>query len=171
MGRIIIPSMTPTSSAPEVTTLLYTTGQAFLKGSILVYDSGGNLGKVIEGGTDPTAIVGVALEAPASKPGFSVNFDAAVNARTGTVAGVSIAKANRITIFSGRMKNGATDPVVPATTDIGAKYGLVAVAVTGGNEWVVDQSDTVNVRVEITDVDTTINAVFFRFLESALATP
>lgn len=170
MGRIMVPARMPFSAAPEVTTLTYTTGQTFLKGAVLAYD-GGNPGQVVEAGANPAAIVGVALESPASKPGFSVNFDSTVVARTGAVTKVSIAKANRMTVFSARMKNGATDPVVPATSDIGVKYGIVTVAVTGGNEWVVNQADTVNTRVEIIAIDATLNLVLFRFLEANLAQP
>ena len=171
MGRIIIPARMPFGAAPEVTTIPYTTGQTFLKGAILVYDTGGNQGNVVEGGANPAAIVGVALEAPASKPGFSVNFDSTVVARTGTVTKVSVAKANRLTVFSARMVNGATDPVTPAQTDVGVSYGVLAVAVTGGNEWVVNQADKANTRVEVIAFDSSLNLVLFRFLESALAQP
>jgi hypothetical protein len=168
MGRIIQPARMPFAAAPEVTPLQYTTGQAFIKGAVLVYDSGGNAGNVIEGAANPTPIVGIALEAPASKPGFSVNFDSTVVARTGTVTKVSVAKANRITVFSARMVNGGTDPVVPANSDIGAKYGILR---TGATEWVINQADTVNTRVEIIAIDATLFVVLFRFLEANLAQP
>lgn len=169
MGRIFVPARTPTSSAPEGQSMQYTTGQAFLKGALLVYDTAGNAGNVIEGTSpNPAAIVGIALEAPASKPGFALNFDAAVVARTGTVQQVSVAKANRITIFSGRMVNGGTDPVTPAVTDIGVAYEVLK---TGAGEWVVNQAAVVNTKVEIVDIDVANKIVFFRFLEARLAQP
>ena len=168
MGRVMVPARMPFSAAPEVTTLQYTTGQTFIKGAVLVYDSGGNQGNVIEGGANPTPIVGVALEAPASKPGFSVNFDSTVVARTGTVTKVSVAKANRLTVFSSRMVNGGTDPVTPANTDIGVAYGILK---TGAGEWVVDQSNVATTRVRIIAIDASLFVVFFRFLEANLAQP
>lgn len=168
MPRVIIPARMPFAAAPEVTTLQYTTGQTFIKGAVLVFDVGGNAGNVIEGAANPSGIVGIAEEAPGSKPGFGVNFDATVVARTGTVQKVSVAKANRITVFSGRMVNGGTDPVTPANSDIGASYGLLR---TAAGEWVVNQADTVNTRVKIIAIDATLFLVLFKFLESAMALP
>lgn len=168
MGRIWEPAMTPTSSAPEVQGMVYTTGQTFIKGAYLVFD-GGNPGQVIEGTSpNPAAIVGVALDAPGSHPGFQLNFDAAVVARTGTTQQIGVAKANRVTIFSGRMVNGGTDPVTPAQSDIGVSYEVLK---TGAGEWVVNQAATVNVKVKIVDIDVATKMVFFRFLESVLAQP
>jgi len=168
MGRIFEPAMTPTSSAPETQGMVYTTGQTFLKGAILVFD-GGNIGQVIEGTSpNPAAIVGVALDAPGSHPGFALNFDAAVVARTGTTQQVGVAKANRLTVFSGRMVNGGTDPVTPAQTDIGIAYELLK---TGAGEWVVNQAATTNTKVRIVDIDVASKIVFFRFLEANLAQP
>lgn len=168
MGRVMVPARMPSASAPVTTTYVYSAGQAFIKGAVLVFDTGGNAGNVIEGAANPASIVGVALEAPASKPGFSVNFDSTVVARTGTVTKVSVAMANRLTVFSGREVNGATDPVVPANTDIGVAYGVLR---TAAGEWVVNQADTVNTRVRVVAIDTTVSVVFFKFLEANLAVP
>ena|SRR5436190_404319 len=168
MGRVFVPARFPAAAAPEVTTLPYTAGQAFIKGAVLTYDTAGNAGNVIEAGANPATIAGVALEAPASKPGFSVNFDSTVVARTGAVTKVSFAKANRITMFSGRMVNGGTDPVTPATTDVGIAYGILK---TGAGEWVVNQADTTTTRVRIVAIDATLFLVIFRFLEANLAQP
>ena len=168
MGRVMVPARMPFAAAPSVATLPYTAGQAFLKGAVLVYDVGGNAGNVIEGAANPAAIVGVALEAPASKPGFAVNFDATVVARTGTVTKVSLARADRLTIFSARMVNGGTDPVTPATTDVGVAYGILK---TGAGEWVVNQADVTTTRVRIVAIDPTLSVVFFKFLEANLASP
>jgi hypothetical protein len=167
MGRIWEPAMTPTSSAPETQGMLYTTGQTFIKGAYLVFN--GATGEVIEGTSpNPAAIVGVALDAPGSHPGFQLNFDSAVVARTGTTQQVGVAKANRLTIFSGRMVNGGTDPVTPALTDIGVSYEVLK---TGAGEWVVNQAATTNNKVKIVDIDAASKIVFFRFLEAVLAQP
>jgi len=167
MGRIFEPARTPTSSAPETQGMQFTTGQTFIKGAILVFN--GATGEVIEGTSpNPAAIVGVALDAPNSGPGFQVSFDSAVNARTGTVQQVRVAKANRVTIFSGRMVNGGTDPVTPAQTDIGVAYELLK---TGAGEWVVNQAAVVNTKVRIVAIDVPGKVVLFRFLEANLAQP
>ena len=167
MGRVFVPAMTPTSSAPEVQGMQFTTGQTFIKGAILVFNGG--TGEVIEGASpNPAAIVGVALDAPNSSPGFQLNFDAAVVARTGTVQQVRVAKANRSTVFSGRLGNGGTDPVTPAQTDIGVAYELLK---TGAGEWVVNQAAVVNTKVRIVDIDAAGKIVFFKFLEANLAQP
>jgi hypothetical protein len=169
MGRIFQPARIPVgASAPETHTIPYTAGQAFIKGAVLIYDSAGNQGNVIEGGADPALIVGVALEAPASKPGFSVNFDSTVVARTGAVTSVSVAMANRVTIFSGRGVNGGTDPVIPLQTHVGTTVSLLK---TGAGEWVLDFADGANQRVRVVAIDVTLSAFFFRFLEANLATP
>jgi len=146
--------------------MFYTTGQTFLKGAIVVPDAA--TGRIIEAAANPASITGIALEAPGSKPGFQVNFDAAVVARTGTVQEVSVAKANRITIFSGRMVNGGTDPVTPVQADLGTAYGVLK---TGAGEWVVNQADTTTTRVRVIDIDIDNKIVFFRFLEANLAQP
>lgn len=164
MGRIFQPAIIPTNSSPEVDGMIYTPGQTFLKGAVLIY----NAGNVTEGGADPTGIVGIALADAASGPGLSLSFDSKVNARTGTFLGVSVAKANRMTVFSGRMVNGGTDPVTPVAADIGTAYGLLK---TGANEWVVDQAEVVNTRLRITKIDIGNKIVYFRFLEANLGQP
>jgi hypothetical protein len=167
MGRIFQPGRIPTgTSAPEVQSMFFTTGQAFLKGAIVVPDAA--TGRIIEAAANPASIVGVALEAPSSKPGFSVNFDATVVARTGTVQEVSVAKANRLTIFTGRMVNGGTDPVTPVQADLDTAYGVLK---TGAGEWVVNQADVATTRVRVIDIDIPLQLVFFRFLEANLTTP
>lgn len=167
MGRIFQPARMPMgAAAPEVQSMFYTTGQTFLKGAIVVPDAA--TGRIIEGGADPASIVGVALESPGSKPGFGVNFDATVVARTGTVQEVSVAKANRTTVFTGRMVNGGTDPVTPVQADVDTAYGLLK---TGAGEWVVDQAEIVNTRVRVVDIDIDGKFVYFKFLEANLTTP
>lgn len=169
-ARIFQPARTPTNAAPEVQSMQFTTGQTFIKGAILVFDTAGNLGNVIEGTSpNPALIVGVAEEAPNTKPGFQLSFDAAVVARTGTVQQVDVAKANRVTLWSGRLVNGATDPVTPAqNTDMGVAYGVIK---TADGTWAVNQADTVNTKVRIVDIDVFNKIVFFRFLEANLAQP
>jgi len=166
LGRIFRPGKFAGATAPDTQSMVYTTGQTFLSGAVLVYD--GVTGKVIEGGADPTLIAGVSADKAAGKPGFSMSQDSSVVARTGTVEEVSVHKANRQTEFSGRMVNGGTDPVTPVQADINKVYGLLK---TAGNDWVVDQAETVNTRVEIVDIDVDSKIVFFKFMEAHLGQP
>ena|SRR2546430_939399 len=154
------------ATAPEIQSMKYAAGQTFKKGAVVIYE-GGATGNIIEGGVDPATVVGVALEAADSKPGFSLSHDSSVVTRTGNVSEVSVAKANRQTVFSSRMVNGGTDPVTPVQADIGKAYGVLKV----GNDWCVDQSDVVNTRLRVTDIDIDNKIVFFKWLEAALATP
>lgn len=165
MGRKFQPARFGGATAAEHQSMVHTTAQTFKKGAVLIFD--GVTGRVIEGGADPTPIVGVATEDAASKPGFGVSHDASVVARTGTVEEVTVAKATRSTVFSGRMVNGATDPVTPVQADINKVFGLLKT----GNDWVVDQAETVNTRVEVVDFDTDLKLVLFKFMEAHLAQP
>lgn len=167
MPRIIQPARFAGSTAPEVQSMGYAAAQTFKKGAILVYQ-GGATGLLIEASADPVSIVGIALEPVDSKPGFGIGNSASVVATTGRVQEVSIAKANRQTIFTGRMVNGGTDPVTPAQTDIGKVYGTLK---TAAGEWVIDQTETTTTSVRIVDIDIDNKIVFFRFLEAVLATP
>lgn len=168
-GRFFQPAEMPASAAPSVTRYGYVAAQTFLKGAVLIFGTAGNVGLVQEAGATPaTGIVGIALESPASTPGHAVSFDATVIARTGVVDAVSVAAANRLTIFTGRMVNGGTDPVTPAATDIGVKYGVIKDA---NGVWAVDQSNTTQVPVIIVDIDIANNIVMFKFTEAALAIP
>lgn len=151
------------ATAAEHQSMAYTGTPSFKKGAVLIFAAG----FIAEGGADPTGIVGVANEDAESKPGKGLSHDAAVVARTGNVSEVTVARANRSTVFSARMVNGGTDPVTPVITDIGTAYGILK----SGNDWTVDQSDVVNTRVRITDIDIDNKLVFFKFLETALATP
>jgi len=146
--------------------MVYDSAQTFLRGAVLIMDTDG---EVIEASADPVAaIVGIALENYDSKPGY----DAAnsPSAYTGRVREVSVAKANRSTIFSGRLVTTAGADVAPDQANIGVDYAVVKVS----NDWCVDESDESNVSVRVIDIDIADSdnrIVFFRFLDSVLAEP
>lgn len=167
MGRIFRPGKFAGVTAPEIQSMEYAAGQTYLAGALVVYE-GGATGKVIEAGADPAAILGVAMEDAASKPGLSLSHDSKVVARTGNVAETSIAKANRNTVFSGRAVNGGTDPVTPAITDIGKTYSVLK---SGAGEWTLDAADVANQRVRVVDIDIPNKIFFFKILEANLANP
>jgi hypothetical protein len=152
MSRIFIPARFPGGGAPSVLSMNYKTGETFVKGSVLIFDTG----EVVIGLADPTPIVGVALEDVASKPGFEVGHDSQVIATTGRVQQVSVAIANDVTTFSGA---GDRDPLA---SDVGVEYGIANV----GGIWQIDTTDVVNTRVVVNDVDLLQNIYFFKFLDA-----
>ncbi len=163
MGRRFQPAR-GAKTVPQVVSYAYTTGQVFVKGAVVIDVAAGTIS---ECGADPVAIRGVALEAAGSKPGYGVANADVATVFTGRLQEVSVAVADRVTEFSGRAVNGATDPVLPLQTHIGEKYGLAKV----GSDWVIDMAEVATVSIEITDIRPEDNAFLFKFLEAVLATP
>ncbi len=155
MSRIFIPARFPGGGAPSVLSMAYKTLETFVKGSVLIFDTG----EVVIGLVDPTPIVGVALEDVASKPGFEVGHDSQVIATTGRVQQVSVAIANDVTTFSGAGTR------APLASDVGVEYGILNTA----GIWQVDPADAVNTRVVVTDVDLLQGIYFFKFLTAHMA--
>lgn len=160
LGRV------PSGEAPEVQSITYTTGQTFQKGALVVVVAAGTIS---ECGADPATVFGVALEPAGSRPGFDIGHSPSVV--TGRRQEVSVLRANRTTIFSGRMRDPGppvVDPMPPVQTRITETYGVVNL---GSSEWVIDFSDITNNVVEILDIDISNNIFFFKFLESVIQTP
>ncbi len=155
MARLMIPARFPGGGAPSIQSMTYKTGESIVKGSVLVFDTG----EVALDLTDPSPIVGVALEAAASKPGFEMSHESQVDVRTGRVQEVSVAIANETTIFSA---GGSSDPVA---ANVGVEYDL---AVASG-VWTINVASTGATRVVIVDIDTDQNIFFFKFMTTHLA--
>lgn len=167
MGRIFQPARRTGTTVPRVQSMKYKTGEAIVKGSLVVDDANGEL---VLCGADPASIRGVALEPTESKLGWGEPNVAETVFATGRAQEVSIAVADREQEFSGRMENAAVI-VAPLQTHIGTKYGVANVA----GEWVIDETETVNTRVIITDIVERLGPHdgyhLFKFLESTLVTP
>ena len=164
-GRLIVPARIPNGEVPQLQSLQYANGQTFIQGAALSYSSG----QVVEG-TSPMGaglLVGFATEAVATKLGWNAANSPTVI--TGRVQEVTVAKADRSTIFSSRLVNNTSAGIAPVQADIGTSYALKLYTVNSLNEWVVDKTGTVGVKVE--DIDTDVNIVFFRALEATLAQP
>lgn len=168
MGRIFQPARTPPGTVPEVISRQIKASQTFTKGAVLIEEAG-STGKVQEASADPTTVYGVALADAFTNPGNSFANSSQLLQVTGTINEVSVAVANRLTIFSGRMVDGDEAIVTPALTDIGVQYGLVKTS--ADSEWCVDQSETSTKSVEIVDIDIDNKIVYFKFLEAVLANP
>lgn len=156
MGRRFQPAIFP-GTAPFVLSGKYKTAETFVDGAPLVIDANGEL---TECGADPAIIDGVALEGVATKPGWDAANSPTVV--TGRVQEVSFAKADRLTVWSGRAINGGTDPVTPAQTNIDEEYGIVKT----GTDWVIDIAEVAATRIRIVDIDIDQKIFFFKFLEA-----
>lgn len=139
-------------------------GGTFKRGAIMIVSA--NI--AAEAGVAPVAsIIGVALQDVDTNLGFgAANSPTQVTGRNTTV---SIATANRQTIFSGAITNNSDTLVTPALADVGTARGLRKRA--ADSIWTVDQTAASAVRVESYDLDQVDKPVFFKFLEAALALP
>lgn len=164
MGARFQPARVPSGGVESINVYPALAGQAIVKGSLVLLDANGLLNLC---GADPASILGVALSAQGGGPGFSAaNSPIAVNFSTANEDLVSVAIANRETIFSGKMTN-AGNIVTPTQAMVGDSYGVVNTA----GIWTVDQTETVNTRLTIVDVDIANTLVFFKFLNANLQLP
>lgn len=154
----------PNGEAPQVQSLKYATGQTFTNRALVVDNANG---EVVECGADPVSVLGVAMQGAGTGPGYQLANSDVTAVVTGRNQEVSVAIADRSTIFSARGVNGATDPVIPLQTHIGEQYGVAKV----GTEWVIDFAETVTKVVEIVDIDIDGNFFLVKFLEAVLARP
>lgn len=157
MSRIMQPARTPSGAAFDVQYMQYVSGATFARGAVLAYTSG----EVNEAGANPATIVGVALQAADTSPGFAAaNNPSPI---TGRSRKVSVARANDVTVFSATLTNGSSTRIAPTVADIGTQVGITAYS----GVWTVDKNKTAgNARVAIVGIDTDVNVVFFRFLSA-----
>lgn len=159
---ITAPARNPTGT-PNVQALRVTAGQTFKKGALVVDTAAGTIS---ECGADPASVLGVAQQGAFTGPGNELaNSTGAVV--TGAVSDCSVALADRVTVFSMRGINGATDPLTPTQTMVGEQYGAAKV----GDDWVLDQAETTAKVWEVVDIDIDNKIFFCKFLEAVLALP
>jgi len=159
MGRTITVARTPGTTIPMITSGKYATGQTFKAGAVLALSSGELISATspITGAT----IVGIALEAAGSRPGYDMANASVTSVYTNREQEISYVRADPTIIFSGQLVNNSATPVAPAQTDIGVNYGLKDYS----GEWYVDKNQTTtNACVTIVDIDTQLNIVFFKIL-------
>lgn len=163
MGRSFNIGRLP-SGQPNITSYKYTAGQTFKAGALVVDVAAGTIS---ECGADPASVLGVALEPANSRPGGAGIMGDPSYVTGGQKDEVSVAVADRSTVFSCRGINGATDPTTPTQSNIGEQYGVVK----SGDDWAIDIAETVNVVVEVVDIDIDNKIYYVKFLESVLALP
>jgi hypothetical protein len=154
--RIMQPARTPGGTVPPVGWYRYTDGQTFIRGEVLVFDGSGS---VEVDSTDPTPIVGVALQGADTAPGYQ----AANSPTTFTYRQqkVSVALARPGEVFRSQLTNGSSTPVTPTIADVGVSYGITPYS----GVWTVDKNKTsTDKRVTVVGFDDMTNDVFFTFL-------
>ena len=151
------------SGSPEIMEYTATAAQTFTLGAVLINSSG----TVSEGGSNPTAIVGVAMSGAFKGPGYdAADSPSPITWREGLL---SVAKAESPhNIFVSPMCNNTltSTKVAPAVTDVGVQYGVVkqTSGASAGAWWVDKNLTTTNARVEIVKVDIENRLVHFKFL-------
>lgn len=162
MGRSFNTGRFPNGDAPSILAVRYTTGQTFKKGALLYFTAAGT---VSECGADPTSVAGVALQDAASEPGAGAANSPTVI--TGYSQEISMAVADRSTVFTCRGINGGTDPVTPLITHQQEAYGVAKV----GEDWVLDLAETTTTVCMVVDFDIDAKIFFVKFREAVLALP
>lgn len=149
---------------PEIQALPYDpdSAPAVVIGSVVILTSG----LLAVAGADPDDIVGVALQAVDTNPGFdAANSPAPI---TGRSAKVSVVRPNQTTTFLATLTSGSSATHAPAAANVGVEYGITAYS----GIWTVDEAKTgADARVIVTGYDTEIygGVVFFKFLTAHLA--
>ena len=167
MPFIMQPARIPAGGVFPVQGVATVEPATFSRGAVLVAQNG-DTGLALEGGVNPTQIIGVALQGGDTAPGFA----AANNPTTitGRLSKVSCAIANEQTVFQASLTNGTSAPVAPTNADVNQSYGITGYSAgTTAAVWVVDKAKTgASARVIVTGFDTQRQIVFFQFLNSAM---
>ena len=118
----------------EISEEPYTTGQTFVKGAVLKRVSG----EVVIATVSETGavIVGVALNAAATKPGYDAANSPTVI--TGRVQKVGVSLASRNAVFKATLVNNSDTPVACTNANIGVSYGFRIVSTF----WAIDKNIT-----------------------------
>lgn len=152
----IEPGRFPVGGVPAVKWMQTVAAPTFIRGAAVVSTAG----LIDECGADPLLIKGFALAGADTAPGFQAANSPATF--TGREENVSVALANSVTEFMGRLTNNSNVTVAPVAADNDAEYGLTKQA---NGEWTVDQSKVgASARVKISGIDTINNRVLFKVL-------
>ena len=133
--------------------------QTYPRGTPVTWDAASQELDEHAGTTTVTDILGVSLEGTTA--GVEANPSGTVN----------FAYAGRENIFQAKLISSAGAVVTADTANINVEYGILKVGSGATAWWGVDEDDTTNVTVEVIDIDTERNVVFFKFIESAIQNP
>lgn len=130
--------------------------QTYPKGTVVTWDTTSQELDEHAGGTTVIDIAGVSAEGVsagvADNPSGKVNFIHAAHPQ----------------LFTAKLTNGSGTVQVPDEANIDVQYGILKNGTGLDAWWSVDESDTTNVVVQVVDIDTERNIVFFQFLDSAV---
>lgn len=154
------PGRTPLGQVPAVLALpTDSSSSTVVLGSVVIQTSG----YLVVASADPTAVVGVALQAYNTNPGFDAANSPSPS--TGRSATVSCAMANTITEFVAKLTNSSSTRIAPVAADVGTSVGITAYS----GIWTVDKGKTGgSARVLITGIDIPNEFVYFRWLAAAI---
>lgn len=158
MGRKFNTARVPNGEAPNVLAIVPTAAQTFLRGALVKQTAAGTISERAAVGDKVT---GVALQDAFSGYGAdAANSPTIITGSPSKSAGsVSVAIADKVTIFSCRGVNGGTDPAIPVQANIGVSYGVLK---TGGGDWVLDLANVVNLVCQVVDIDAQNNIFFVK---------
>lgn len=166
MALPIRPAYAESSGTPSIQHRTIGAAQTFKIGAPLKSSAG--LAVEATSAADAAAnLIGFSNTIPESTFGFgAADSPATVTGRENTVA---VIVGNRSTVFYGQISTGTSALVAPAVSDIGVAYGLVKQA---DGYWTVNRSDTTNLAVTVTAIDTSVDGpgrVYFKIRQASLA--
>ena len=157
MAFVMQPSKFPQGGWPVGTELPPGSDQTYPKGTVVTWDTGSQELDEHAGTTTVTGIRGVALDGCTA--GEAANPSGNVN--------IADAKDN---VFVAKLTNGSGTVQTVDQANLNVQYGILKNGSGASAWWSVDEADTTNVVVEVVDIDTDRNVVFFVFLDSAIQT-
>lgn len=150
------PAQFPAGGWPEGTERSPGSDQTYPAGTPVTWDEATGELDAHAGGATVTNILGVSLEGVVSGDADNPSGN------------VSYAKANRTNVFAAQLINGSGVVQTVDEGNLGGRYGILKVGSGSSQWWGVDEADTTDVVVEVVEIDTHRNLVFFKFLESAI---
>ena len=134
-----------TGGAPVTRAYVADAAATFIRGAAVLIDTDG---EIIECSADPTVILGFTAAANLSAPGYdAANSPTVITGRQNEVV---VYLGESTNIFACRGVNGGTDPVTPATTNIGESYGILKDA---NGVWTLDLAETTVKSMTVVEID------------------
>lgn len=162
MGYPMQPAQVPGGGVFSAKGFLPSTGQTFIRGAVVLFDSG-SVGNIKEVSATPTAsILGVALQGAFTGPGnLMANAPATITTPNNYC---TVAIADNVTVFQATMVNNSATRIPVLQSYVGVKYGI-----SKQTDWCVDISLTGgSACVLVVEVDFMRNLALFKFIPAAI---
>lgn len=151
------PARFPLGGYPEGSERTPGSDQLYPPGTPVTFDTGSQELDEHAGGATVTDVLGVSFSGCAST--------GVADDPSGKVVYASAARGN---IFVAKLTNGAGTVQTPDEANLDVSYGILKNGAGLDQWWSVDESDAVNVVVQVVGIDTERDLVFFKFIESAI---